>query len=458
MTSVARALNVSYQAIVDVLGKSRKPLKIGVKLTGNNGTVTGPHLAGLQRLRYQLGGGLLMAIMLPYALVWYAQGQHPLSPYETQALAGGAFGFIFGVWLFRGLTSFPGVEASANIISSFSMSFAFVAAGFLIGRYEYSRSLLLSTFILSLFWFYLLYFLGQKQLRQRIGVIPIGPVSPLFAIDRIDWVQMSDADDDVSSLDAIAVDLRRDLPNKWDRRVADYALAGLPVYHFKHLLESLTGRVELEHLSENSFGTLGPSTAWLKIKVLIDRIIAVIALVPLVPFFLIVTIIIRLDSKGPAFFRQERVGYQGESFTVIKFRTMRIDMVGNGAALDAAMTQENDPRITKLGSFLRRTRIDELPQVINVALGQMSWIGPRPEAAVLSHHYEKKIPFYRYRHIVPPGISGWAQVSQGHVTDVDDVREKLQFDFYYIKNFSPWLDLLIVAKTIKTMLTGYGSK
>jgi lipopolysaccharide/colanic/teichoic acid biosynthesis glycosyltransferase len=295
-------------------------------------------------------------------------------------------------------------------------------------------------------------------LRQRIGVIPIGPVSPLFAIDRIDWVQMSDADDDVSSLDAIAVDLRRDLPNKWDRRVADYALAGLPVYHFKHLLESLTGRVELEHLSENSFGTLGPSTAWLKIKVLIDRIIAVIALVPLVPFFLIVTIIIRLDSKGPAFFRQERVGYQGESFTVIKFRTMRIDMVGNGAALDAAMTQENDPRITKLGSFLRRTRIDELPQVINVALGQMSWIGPRPEAAVLSHHYEKKIPFYRYRHIVPPGISGWAQVSQGHVTDVDDVREKLQFDFYYIKNFSPWLDLLIVAKTIKTMLTGFGSK
>jgi lipopolysaccharide/colanic/teichoic acid biosynthesis glycosyltransferase len=114
--------------------------------------------------------------------------------------------------------------------------------------------------------------------------------------------------------------------------------------------------------------------------------------------------------------------------------------------------------VTRLGRFLRRTRIDELPQMINIVLGEMSWIGPRPEALVLSEHYEARIPFYRYRHIVYPGISGWAQVNQGHVTQVEDVQEKLHFDFYYIKHFSPWIDALIIARTFRTVFTGFGSR
>ena len=122
------------------------------------------------------------------------------------------------------------------------------------------------------------------------------------------------------------------------------------------------------------------------------------------------------------------------------------------------MTADNDERITKVGAFLRRTRIDELPQIFNILKWQMSWIGPRPEAQVLSVWYTSELPFYRYRHVVKPGISGWAQVNQGHVADVEEVHRKLQYDFYYIKYFSPWLDLLIVMKTIKTMLTGFGSR
>jgi lipopolysaccharide/colanic/teichoic acid biosynthesis glycosyltransferase len=122
------------------------------------------------------------------------------------------------------------------------------------------------------------------------------------------------------------------------------------------------------------------------------------------------------------------------------------------------ITREGDARITRLGRFLRRSRIDELPQIINILMGHMSWIGPRPEAAALSQWYEGEIPFYRYRHVVVPGITGWAQVSQGHVAELDDVKTKLQYDFYYIRNFSVWLDLLIIAKTIKTMLNGFGSK
>jgi lipopolysaccharide/colanic/teichoic acid biosynthesis glycosyltransferase len=124
----------------------------------------------------------------------------------------------------------------------------------------------------------------------------------------------------------------------------------------------------------------------------------------------------------------------------------------------AAMTGAGDARITRVGGFLRRARIDEMPQVWNILKGEMSWIGPRPEAEVLSAWYTGDIPFYRYRHVVRPGISGWAQVNQGHVAEVDDIHLKLQYDFFYIKYFSPWLDVLILFRTIRTMLTGFGSK
>jgi lipopolysaccharide/colanic/teichoic acid biosynthesis glycosyltransferase len=114
--------------------------------------------------------------------------------------------------------------------------------------------------------------------------------------------------------------------------------------------------------------------------------------------------------------------------------------------------------VTRVGRFLRRTRIDELPQIWNILRGEMSWIGPRPEATSLSSWYEGELAFYRYRHIVRPGISGWAQVNQGHVSSIDDVNHKLRFDFYYIKNISYWLDVLIFFKTLRVVLNGFGSK
>ena len=118
----------------------------------------------------------------------------------------------------------------------------------------------------------------------------------------------------------------------------------------------------------------------------------------------------------------------------------------------------DDERITRFGAFLRKYRIDELPQVINILRGEMSWIGPRPEALPLSQWYQEELPFYSYRHVVRPGITGWAQVNQGHVTSSDQVLEKLHYDFFYIKNLSIWLDLLIVLKTIRVVLLGTGAK
>ena len=221
--------------------------------------------------------------------------------------------------------------------------------------------------------------------------------------------------------------------------------------------ESLSGRVEIEHLSENTLGSLNPNHVYLKVKEFVDWIAAALALALLWPVLALIAVALKLDSRGPAFFIQERRGYRGQTIQVVKFRTMKVGAEAAGSR-DMAMTQEGDPRITRLGRILRKTRLDELPQIINILKGEMSWIGPRPEAIALSDWYEAELPFYRYRHIVKPGISGWAQVNQGHVAEVDQVLEKLHYDFYYIKNFSLWLDLLILLKTVETVITGKGAR
>jgi len=229
--------------------------------------------------------------------------------------------------------------------------------------------------------------------------------------------------------------------------------------------ESLTGKVEIEHLSENTFGSLLPSLIYQRLKLTIDVFIALLA----APFILVILAVAGLativTSGGPVFFTQKRTGYRGVVFTVYKLRTMTsvtdeksgVAKKGDGGRNDA-MTKSDDVRITRLGAFLRKYRIDELPQILNILKGEMSWIGPRPEAIVLSNWYEKELPFYHYRHIVRPGISGWAQVNQGHVAEMDQVLEKLHYDFFYIKNHSAWLDFLIVLKTMRIISSGFGSK
>lgn len=366
---------------------------------------------------------------------------------------------IVAIFLIRGVSQYPGVEATAYIVPGFVIAYATLLATFILGRLEYSRILLTTSFLANVAFFFVIFSVATRRRRLRIGIVPEGQYGPPLEIRGIEWFTLRHSDDDVSHLDAIAVDLRADIPDEWDRRLAAFALSDMPVYHSKHLLESLTGKVELEHLSENSFGTLSPLRSYMSIKRLIDTLAAMIALIVLLPLLAMVALIIKFDSPGPALFRQVRVGYQGRPFRVFKFRTMTVaSSLSMTNALDAAKTRDDDARVTRSGAFLRRSRLDELPQLINVIKGEMSWIGPRPEAEVLSQWYSREIPFYPYRHIVRPGITGWAQVNQGHVAEVEEVKSKLHYDFYYIKHFSPWIDLLIVARTIRTILTGFGAK
>ena len=354
----------------------------------------------------------------------------------------------------RQVIDYPGVQATKYIFPVFMVSYTLVILGFFFLRIEYSRYQFGASFLVAVTWFYACFFLARRVLRPTYGLIRKGDTKGLDKIDMIDWMALNKPVYPDKTIDGIVVDLRENLSDEWSRFLAHSALKGIPVYHVKQMAEALTGKVEIEHLSENSLGSVLPSLLYLRLKRLIDLGIAVL----LAPVFLVIVglaaIAIKLDSKGPVLFFQPRMGFRGEPFAMIKLRTMQVD-AGN---VGGKFTEDNDPRITGLGKYLRKFRIDELPQIVNIMAGDMSWIGPRPEAIELSKWYERDIPFYSYRHIVRPGISGWAQVNQGNVAQVEAATYKLQYDFYYIKYFSPWLDALITAKTIRTILTGFGSK
>lgn len=360
-------------------------------------------------------------------------------------------------WMRFSMESYPGIRRANLILPSALTAHAVALTWFVLTRLPYDRVALVLGFVVHLAWIYVVFLSVEFGVRRRIAVVPYGRIHALRKIVDVEWLPLSRPRlHDARGCQAIVADFDADLPKEWEAFLAEAALDGRLVYQVKQLSESLTGRVELEHLSENSFGSLVPARGYFYLKSLLDFLFAFAILPIALPVMAIIALAIRLDSHGPALFCQKRIGHAGVPITVYKFRTMHEHEVDD--ARTAAITRETDERITPIGKQLRRFRLDELPQIFNILKFQMSWIGPRPEAHVLSQWYESEIPFYRYRHVVKPGISGWAQVNQGHVAEVDQVHRKLQYDFYYVKYFSPWLDLLIFVRTVTTMLTGFGSR
>lgn len=383
---------------------------------------------------------------------------HRASTVDTQLTS--LIAAVTALLVFRRVTIYPGTRAFGFILPAFSTTFGIAAAGLLISRADYSGSMLLVGYVASVAVTFLLGYFNQRAAPQRMYYVPTGMTSIVEDTPEIDWVRLSEPVVPSDPHASVVADLRSQHSPEWERMLAQAAISGIPVYHTKQLRESLTGRVQIEHLSENSFGSLLPAMGYRGVKRTID-IVASIVLLPLLLLPLVlIALSVRVSSPGPVLFRQRRMGYRGVPFEMLKFRTMlqrTVDAGGEAERIDA-ITRGGDDRITKIGRFLRRSRIDELPQIINILRGEMSWIGPRPEAIPLSTWYEKELPFYVYRHIVRPGITGWAQVNQGHVAGLDDVHVKLHYDFYYIKFFSSWLDLLIALRTLGIMITGFGAK
>jgi lipopolysaccharide/colanic/teichoic acid biosynthesis glycosyltransferase len=411
----------------------------------------------LTRKRFQFVGALVIGALLP----WFARG--PLlpgvmfEPASINTLAGNAIAIVITFWMRLSIETYPGIRRSYVIFPAALTGHGLTVVYFVLTRFPYDRLGLLAGFLLHVVWLYMLYVYAERNVRRRIAVVPFGAINRLTRIEGVDWLMLTRPRlHDARGCHALVADFTEDLPDEWEAFLADAALAGRMVYQVKQLSESLTGRVELEHLSENSFGSLLPARGYFYLKGLVDFLFAILILPVALPLMAVCAVAIRIDSTGPVLFRQTRVGHAGKPITVYKFRTMRDVVVADERK--AAMTSDGDDRVTRIGRVLRNLRLDELPQIFNILKWQMSWIGPRPEAEVLSLWYTSELPFYRYRHVVKPGISGWAQVNQGHVAEVEEVHRKLQYDFYYIKYFSPWLDLLILFRTVKTMLTGWGAR
>lgn len=233
---------------------------------------------------------------------------------------------------------------------------------------------------------------------------------------------------------------------------------GVHVNDFSSFIERETGRVDLETINPSwlifSDGFSSSRMFSSAVKRIFDITASCILLALTFPIIVLFAGLVKLDSKGPAFFRQKRVGLYGETFTLIKLRSMRTDAEKDGAK----WASENDPRVTRLGRFIRKVRIDELPQTWSVLKGEMSFVGPRPEVPTFVESLEEEIPFYSERHMVKPGITGWAQINYPYGASVEDSRCKLEYDLYYAKNYTPFLDLVILLQTLRVILWPEGAR
>jgi sugar transferase (PEP-CTERM system associated) len=234
-------------------------------------------------------------------------------------------------------------------------------------------------------------------------------------------------------------------------------MRGVEIEEVGNLLERLTGKLQLEGLRPSNLlfceGFNMKQSLQLTQR-LASFIVALIILLLFVPFFPFVALVIKLSSKGPIFFSQTRVGLDNKTFMVHKFRTMAVDAEAKGAR----WATKDDPRVTRVGGFLRKTRIDEIPQLWNVLRGEMSFVGPRPERPEFTSWLAEEIPFYNLRHMARPGLTGWAQVRYGYGATLAEAREKLSYDLYYLKHKSLGLDLLIMFETIKTIVRRRGAQ
>ena len=254
----------------------------------------------------------------------------------------------------------------------------------------------------------------------------------------------------------IAIDLRAVLSEKVAQYLSSCDVAGYSIRPFSSIYGDHTGRVPLVHLAEGweISAPLLEVARWLPGKRILDVVLTVLLAPIWVPIGVLVAAYVKVTNPGFSVFRQKRVGLNGEVFTMYKFRTMQLDAEAEGPKF----ATRDDPRLIRGGTFLRKSRLDEIPQLWNVLKGDMTIVGPRAEQVPFVDAFRREIPFYDHRHMVRPGITGWAQVNYGYADDQAETMEKLTYDLYYIKHMSPVMDLRIFSKSIWTVLTGAGAR
>jgi lipopolysaccharide/colanic/teichoic acid biosynthesis glycosyltransferase len=376
-----------------------------------------------------------------HAAFWLLRAAGPLVLVTAAAYAGS--------WIvFRRLVQFP--KASYAGMSLLVSAGAFTCALGLLAaiRSYYSLRFLLTAAATTalVLW---VSSLSDVSRRFRALVIPGGRASEAA---RVLGISESDFQGGNQPPPWVLVDLAAPISEVLRIQMAEAAMRGARIVHAGAVLERVAGKISQ---SEARVAEVFAQRAGYEgLKRVIDVVLVLLSLPLTVPLAGLVAAAVWLDSPGPVIFVQERVGKNGRLFRMLKFRSMSICSRKSGPAFAAA----EQARITRVGKFIRKFRLDELPQFLNVLRGEMSLIGPRPEQPGFVREFEASIPYYQLRHLVRPGISGWAQVSQGYASNADETREKLRHDLFYISHYSLWMDLIVVIRTIRTVITGFGAR
>ncbi len=400
-------------------------------------------------------GGFLFCVVLPVPI--YATGE----PFAAgigateQTILSTAFAYAIVWYCGRRLDAFPRVTLQGNlgyVAPVAAIAYSTIAVILLLLRSDYSRVQLFGSGVLAVLWMTFVAQLRGRYLIRNYALIPASLLGSMPQLHTCRWLGFEKVESEGVRVDAIVTDLSSDLNEQQVSALASAAIAGVPVLDRRYILETMTGLTPLSGLTPNEFGALLPSRQYLIIRRAIELGLTVLALPLLLPMLGVVAIVVRATSSGPVLFLQQRVGRRGRVFRMVKFRTMHHGATG------PSFTTEGDPRVTRVGHFLRRSRLDELPQLFNILRGDMSWVGPRPEAFALDQQYVRDIPHFALRGIVRPGVTGWAQVNQGYAHKTDEMRSKLEYDLYYLKHCSLWLDLVIVLRTFAVVIGGTGAR
>ncbi len=362
--------------------------------------------------------------------------------------------YLIAIAIIPKISNFLLVDRKYYILPVVASVYAISIAFIVLMRIDYARSILLSGFMFTLVWLYISAIFRVSHGKLSLSIIDNFDSTELQKQTRIRLNLLPQPYSLADVQDGLIVDLHGELTAEQEKFIADCSINNKAVFHAASIQEMIDGKVQTNHLSENAIGSLLPNPVYGNLKRIWESAIIVLSFPITLPIMLITAILIKLENPGPALFIQHRVGQGGKPFRIYKFRSMTI----RPENAESKFATQEQARITKIGKIIRKSRIDELPQFFNVLKGEMALIGPRPEQESFVKQFEQEIPFYGYRHMVKPGITGWAQTVQGYADDTSSTREKLAHDLYYIKHFSFWLDMNIVLKTLKTMATGFGAK
>jgi lipopolysaccharide/colanic/teichoic acid biosynthesis glycosyltransferase len=396
-------------------------------------------------------GSVLVLLVLPqvYGFIVSQLSHAPVTPRMTMHIFANCSAntiAMLAAWGFKGRFH----EKVAQVLNTVMLSHGLLAVVIVATHSVYSNWVLLASATASIVLGGGIVTVTRLRDGPRIALVALPTVAPRDVSSRAE--RITDPEADLRGYDLILIPSAGAFPSDWAASLSRAMLAGKPVRHIAEYQEESRGQVSVEHFDVDDLPR-GGLTSYRSGKRMLDVLIVVASLPVVIPVLLVAALAIRLSMGGPVLFFQDRVGLGGNAFRMVKLRTMR-----QASELDGAATTGDDARITPLGRFLRRYRIDELPQLWHIARGEMSLIGPRPEWTVLADEYERQVPAYAFRQIVRPGLTGWAQVNSGYAANVEEMRVKLGFDLYYLKNFSLALDLQVLARTAWVLLSGSGAR